>query len=172
MMRKWVRGFGLVIGLLVLAGCGDLSSFIRGMTTTPNLRVTTAAYDGVIFTQGNAEDAGLNVLFNDPIEDYWTPSEADIADMEARLMPYLNETIPEGDWRYGIADSLSGYKRQYIGAIKAGDPYIWANFFCYDSFDDWQTRLIFVDDGGQCFFNVWYNSATHEFSDLQVNGFA
>jgi hypothetical protein len=41
-----------------------------------------------------------------------------------------------------------------------------------DDFDDWLNRLVFVMDGGQCFFNVWYNTTTHEFSDLQVNGFA
>ncbi|MEO8393488.1 MAG: hypothetical protein ABI700_10910 [Chloroflexota bacterium] len=171
MMRKWFRGFGLIISLLVLAGCGDLNSFIRGMYTTPNLRVTTATYDGVIFTIDNAENAGLNIFDRD-IEHYWMPNADDVADLETRLIPYLNETIPEGDWRYGIADSLSGYKRQYIGALKATDPYIWANFFCTEDIGDWQNQVIFVEDGGQCFFNVWYNVTTHEFSDLQVNGFA
>jgi hypothetical protein len=152
-MRR-LSSFLLCISLLLIAGCSSVDSFIRGIYTTPNQRITTESYDGVIFTQGNAENAGLNVLFNDPIEHYWTPTAEDVADLETRLLPYLNQTIPEGDWRYGVQDSLSDYKRQYIGAVKANDPYIWANFFCVDDFDDWQNRLVFVMDGGQCFFNV------------------
>ena len=171
-MRRWFRGFGLLIGLLALAGCGSLDTVIRGLYRTPNLRVSGEGYEGVIFTQANAVNSGMDWLFNEPTEHYWTPAPEDVADLELGLMPYLEQTIPEGDWRHKIVGALDGYKRQYVGVVKAGNPYIWANFFCADGFDDWQDRVVFVMDGGQCFFNIWYNTRSHEFSDLQVNGFA
>jgi hypothetical protein len=53
-----------------------------------------------------------------------------------------------------------------------GVPLIYTNFFCVDEFDYWLESMVFVMDGGECFFQVLYDPAADSFSRLRVNGFA
>jgi len=68
--------------------------------------------------------------------------------------------------------NLSNYKRQFIAIINpAGEKEVWVNCFCA-SMSDWRKRVIIVDDGGNCFFNVKINLTTSVWYDLMVNGLA
>jgi hypothetical protein len=166
------RIFVLMIVLMAaVSGCSLLDFFYTGQAE--NIRITTATMDGVIFTGENAEAAGVGFDFSEPIIDYWTLTEADVAALEAGLPTFLESEIPPDHYNRRILERLDLYKRQYFGiTLEAGQPLIYANFFCVDEFDYWLESLVFVMDGGECFFQLLYDPASAEFSRLRVNGFA
>lgn len=168
-MKRFIIG---LIGLaVILTGCSVFDFFAD--TSTENTHVVTSAYEGVIFTADNTQAAGIGYEFNDPIQAYWTPTEAQIDTLESGLTDYLKATIVPDNYAYKIIEDLSGYKRQYFGITFAGgQPLVYTNFFCVDEFDYWLESPVFVMDGGECFFQVTYNPATDLFSNLRVNGFA
>lgn len=67
-----------------------------------------------------------------------------------------------------------GYKRQYVPIINSkGQKEIWINFFCGDDFkDSWRKGVVWVLDGGNCYFNLKINLATKTYSELMINGYA
>lgn len=167
-----LRILALVIVVMAVSGC-SLFDFFHYTEQAENIRITTDTMDGVIFTGTNAEGAGVGFDFNEPIIDYWTPTEADVAALEAGLPAFLESEIPPDHYNRRILERLDLYKRQYFGiTLEAGQPLIYANFFCVDEFDYWLESLVFVMDGGECFFQVLYDPATAKFSRLRVNGMA
>lgn len=84
-----------------------------------------------------------------------------------------NKHTSENDFKI---NNLSSYKRQYIAVINSsGETEVWINCFCdyYDSdFLDWKKYIVFIRDGGNCFFNVKVNLTTTQYYDLRVNGYA
>ena len=163
--------FALIMALVTISGCSVLDFFVD--TSAENTHIVTANYEGVIFTAANTEAAGLGYEFNDPIADYWTPSEEQIAVLEAGLPAFLKANIAPDHYAYGMIDKLDSYKRQYFSITFAdGQPLIYTNFFCYDDFDNWLESPVFVMDGGECFFQMLYNPAMETFSGLRINGYA
>ena len=85
--------------------------------------------------------------------------------------------IPECMEKYKVAPEayllrLDRYKRQYIASISPnGDKIIWVNFFCMGDFGNnyWRKEVLFVDDGGNCFFSVKINLTRREYFDLSIN---
>jgi hypothetical protein len=68
---------------------------------------------------------------------------------------------------------LKGYWRQYIALINYnGEKIVWVNFFCADVNGDWKHRVIIVDDGGNCFFQLFINVHLGKAEDLIPNGYA
>ncbi|OJT17939.1 hypothetical protein BO221_43915 [Archangium sp. Cb G35] len=153
-----------VTGLLLLplgVGC---------VTATPDPKkadapfemVKTDEFEGVIFPRETAPS-----WLTSTDEPAWTPTRKDVLDLEERIEAYLRER-EQGD----LWSSIASYKRQYVGLTRNGRRVIFANFFChtFDDFFDWRTRLVSVDDGGDCFFHVFYEPASATFSGLQING--
>jgi hypothetical protein len=65
------------------------------------------------------------------------------------------------------------YKRQYIPYTGVhGEKKVFINCFCkgLDNFDYWKEKLVEVDDGGVCFFNVTINLSTQTCGPLLING--
>jgi hypothetical protein len=75
---------------------------------------------------------------------------------------------------YGIQHfilDLKRYKRQYVAVINTkGEKEVWVNCFCRIFDRDWQKQLIFVHDGGNCFFNLKMNLTQKKYYGLYVNG--
>src|SRR5688572_21668365 len=66
---------------------------------------------------------------------------------------------------------LSKYKRQYVPVLNAkGEKEVWINCFCNTWNSDWKKNVIFVHDGGNCYFNVKVNLTTGKYYELIVNG--
>lgn len=125
--------------------------------------------NGVIFTAEQSEES-LPWLVPEA-EGVWTPTAADVAALEADLIPYLHTA--ENPWlrpEPPIWERVPDYKRQYLGILEDGEQVIYANFFCDAYSGEWREELVLVSDGGDCFFQVKYNVATGEFYDLSVNG--
>ena len=105
----------------------------------------------------------------------WTPEGKDIETAETILnkafddqkKPTLNRLLDR---------KPEDYNKQFVGFIDAnGDKIIWANCFCKGSdsfFKDWKNKVVIVNDGGSCFFNVKINITKNTYYDLMVNGYA
>lgn len=98
--------------------------------------------------------------------EYWTPSRSDVLEAEARVGGYLQSAAPE------IAKKLTHYKRQYSGVVKDQRQLIYLNFFIADSGldGDWGTQPVDVDDGGDAYFQVFYDLGTATLEGLLING--
>jgi len=66
---------------------------------------------------------------------------------------------------------LTRYKRQYVAILNSkGEKEVWVNCFCDTWNSDWKKDLIFVKDGGNCYFNLKINLTTGQYYELMVNG--
>ncbi len=65
---------------------------------------------------------------------------------------------------------LSRYVRQYVATINSeGEKEVWVNCLCSTS-GEWRNHLIFVMDGGNCFFSLKINLTTGQYYQFSVNG--
>jgi hypothetical protein len=64
------------------------------------------------------------------------------------------------------------YGRQYIAAISPkGIKVIYVNCFCdSEGFENKSKELVWVNDGGECYFHFKVNIATGELKEFQKNG--
>ena len=103
----------------------------------------------------------------------WQPSDDDINTAEKLLLQAF-EDQKRGTINRLLNKSLDDYDRQFIGAIdESGDKIIWINLFCKSeeiSFKDWKNKLVFVKDGGKCYFNLKVNITKNIYTDFMVNG--
>lgn len=86
---------------------------------------------------------------------------------------------PEGYWHPrqehllaaedALADQSQGH-RQYAGFIENGERKVYINAFCDDLGIDWKRNVVFVADGGPCYWQAIYNVTTDEIEMLVVNG--
>ena len=67
--------------------------------------------------------------------------------------------------------NLSDYKRQYVPVVTSkGDKEIWINFFCEDWGDnEWKTKIMSVQFGGSCYFNLKVNLTKKVYYNVIVN---
>ncbi len=98
-----------------------------------------------------------------------------VADYNAAREKYIAETQPKlPDQRLANEDfmiELKNYNRQYVPVINArGEKEIWVNCFCIINGTDWRERVVIVDDGGKCFFNLKINLTARTYYDESVNG--
>ncbi len=67
--------------------------------------------------------------------------------------------------------NLTRYKRQYVAILNSkGEKEVWVNCFCGAGNQNWKKNLIFVEDGGNCYFNLKINLTTGQYYELMVNG--
>jgi hypothetical protein len=162
----------VLLAMIVLAGA--CTNMITPPSATPEMPTPEAPIpetnaNGIIFTQAQTE-ASLDVVWPRP-SGVWTPTAEDIAQLEADLPAFLRTA--QNPWLRPdppIWDREPDYMRQYLGIVENGNEIIYANFFCDPHDFDWRSAYYFVNDGGDCYFQVKYNPQTREFFDLSVNG--
>jgi hypothetical protein len=72
--------------------------------------------------------------------------------------------------RKGFIVDKKNYKRQYIVVTTPkGEKQLWINCFCSDTEKNWKKELVYVIDGGSCFFNLKINLTQNKFYDFFVN---
>jgi hypothetical protein len=114
-------------------------------------------------------------IFSSSDKDRFTPTKEDIDKAEINLRTKLKElNNPAYNQKTRIQNMLRKYKRQYFGYInEKGEKILYINCFCNKEFcKDWLTKIIFVLDGGSCFWNVKFNLTTVTLFDLNINGYA
>ena len=87
-------------------------------------------------------------------EPYWNPTQIDIAEAERAIAEAAGE--------------LEHY-RQYAGFTQNGDRMLLVNGFCHAE-PNWTSQIVFVMDGGECYFTAIYNVETASLESFMFNG--
>lgn len=169
-MRDIVFCTYLLLAGLLLAGCKVQT--LAGLVTpspAPGQVISIDTFEGVIFSQQEAEQMGLGRILGRDVSGYWTPDRDQVQALEDKLASYLSHAAPE---TYpGPLRPLDEYTRQYAGIQVNGQKVIFVNFFCNpDEHDDWQQDFVLVMDGGSCYFELKYDVQTGALYDLSIHG--
>jgi hypothetical protein len=106
------------------------------------------------------------------LDGIWMPAEADVKEMESRL-PQVSKLREDDEKNGRQIRTPEKYYRQYLGILAGKHKFIYINAFCTDPPPPrWKQRLEEVSDGGACYWNVFYDTVSGEFSNLQINGVA
>ena len=76
-----------------------------------------------------------------------------------------------------VIDPKRKYLRQYIPLINnQNDTIVWVNFFCEKGYSkedfellNWKQNVVYVMDGGSCYFNLKINLTKRIYYELEVN---
>jgi hypothetical protein len=104
--------------------------------------------------------------------DNWEPTVGDINGLEANLPQITALSGKQPDPGRHI-DNPHQYFRQYLAIAQGGKKRIFVDAFCNLEPGDanaWRKHLVFVNDGGKCYWQAIYDPATQAFSNLTVNG--
>jgi len=133
--------------------------------------------DGAVFPEAKARDLlhQCSRGVPGPVEGTWTPSAAQIAQLEARLPEALDNALA----KRGEHPSRSReFWRQYGGFIVGGHKIIYVNAFPPLIIEhekrrpqpEWHVQVEGVCDGGPDFFGVEFDPAINKFSHFEFNG--
>ena len=114
--------------------------------------VQVGGVEGVIVSEVNGPM--FRMFFTD-VDSYWTPTVDDVTAAENAIAAEQGELE---------------HMRQYVGFLENGEQKIYINGFCDAFHMNWQTEPVFVDDGGECYFNAVYNTETYELESFNFNG--
>lgn len=106
----------------------------------------------------------IETILNECIKDYNPEREIQFQE--------INDKHPELklDKKNFVID-LTLYKRQYVAVLNSkGEKEVWVNCFCSNGNENWKENLVFVKDGGNCYFNLKINLTTGKYCELIVNG--
>jgi hypothetical protein len=99
----------------------------------------------------------------------WNPAKADLDGLESNLSQISDMTIYGWDSKIRI-DHPTQYFRQYVAVRIAGQKRIFVNAFCDEKPPFyWRDRLYVVIDGATCYWQVMYDPATKQFTNLRIN---
>lgn len=111
-----------------------------------------------------------------PVEDLWTPSDADIAALEDELILLVARELEAR----GESPSPGDYYRQYAGFVIGGKRMIYVNGVDAAGIDadpgpafhpsNWQAYAIQICDGGTITFGAEYDPETGVFRNFAFNG--
>jgi hypothetical protein len=148
----------------------DLRMVLEEGEPTAWTLVQGKGYEGVIASEAGAKELTDFYVGGAPVENFWTPTEEDIAALERSLPVYIQtEGANVRGVRPDFINRLPEYKRQYAGFIQSDRRLILVNATCTDNFD-WQSQPVFVMDGGDCFFRIIYDPEAGTFEGFEVNG--
>lgn len=157
------------LGVLLIGVCGAAALPLSQSADKTFEMVKTERFEGVIISR----EKGKSFAASDK---FWTPSKRDVLKLEEKIGEYLKKAASPAS--PDLWSKLPAYKRQYVGIVKNERKIIFTNFFC-DSITsrlrdtmgiDWKSRPLGIEDGGDCFFNVWYDVDSETFSNLQISG--
>jgi hypothetical protein len=101
-------------------------------------------------------------------KDFFTPTSAEVARLEAGLPAFVREYDPQSD----LDHRLPTYRRHYVGIVVQGRRHIWVHGFCKESTNvDWRTEGFTVKEGGDCYFKAEYDIDRQKFVSFATNGY-
>jgi hypothetical protein len=104
------------------------------------------------------------------IDGSWLPSKAQLDALEASI-PHISDLRSGGAPKGGQIAHPEQYYRQYLALIRAGQKLIRVNAFCdVKDLPHWRDQPEIVMDGGDCYWQAWYDPATGKFLDFYING--
>jgi hypothetical protein len=123
-----------------------------------------------IFKEGKPTDLTnedlrkIDIILNKCINDYNLEQDSQFKEINDKHSEYKLD-------KKNFTINLMRYKRQFVAILNSkGEKVVWVNCFCWAGSQDWKKNLIFVRDGGNCFFNLKINLTTGQYFELMVNG--
>ncbi len=100
----------------------------------------------------------------------WEPDSQLVTELKAQLEPYVKATARDQGRELR---NWAEYIFQYQGREEKGQKYILVNAICRRD-PEWnlEKRVIFVFDGGPCFFNLRFDPKRKQYYGLAINGYA
>jgi hypothetical protein len=101
----------------------------------------------------------------------WQPSLADISRLE-KALPATLAKAPQAR-ELNIPRVLQSWRRQYVGIVRGGKRFLYANFFPVNDPGEhpgWRSRPVVVCDGGPAFFGAEMEIGTGRMTHLAFNG--
>ena len=122
----------------------------------------------------------FNQNYDWPFKHTYTPttlSENEIQQLDSLfrqcIFIYNSNLASDRKRSYSIDFLKYKYKRQYIAVINdKGEKEVWINCFCNAQEKHWKTKIILVEDGGNCYFNLKINLTTKDCFEVSVNGYS
>ncbi len=119
------------------------------------------------------------VLKLDNIPDYifdksYKPAKLTLTDIN-EIVNLINTAVKKHNKtanKYFQIENPSGYYKQFIAATNAkGEKEVWINCLCsIQNEPDWKSRIIGVEDGGSCYFQLKINLTKKIVYNFGVNG--
>ena len=136
---------------------------------------TIIKYDSTDFWMfKNVQASNLNLNEISAIEELLSECINNYNPDQLKQFDKINKEHPE--YKFNKLDfviDLKRYKRQYVAVInEKGEKEVWVNCFCSNSENDWKKRIVYVFDGGNCYFSLKINMTKKKYYDLMVNGVA
>jgi len=114
----------------------------------------------------------------------WKPTTSDLENIQGLMNQCMNtynkQTLESFKSRgerkhakmYQIMN-MNKYKVQIVPFVNTrGEKEVWINGFCNAFGTDWQTEIVQVFDGGNCYFTMRINLTTGECIEAGTNGYA
>lgn len=162
------EGYTLTTPRSLAYGAADAVYAFGFQPLPPALLVETQTYEGAIFTA--VSTAEFITWLDEPADDFWTPTETDVVNLEAGLAQFLQENSG-GQWdTTPIVARLPEYTRQYFGIVQNEAQLIFVNMFCNPLGTEWVEMPVVVADGGNCYLQIIFNADTNTFLSIYVNG--
>jgi len=143
----------------------DVATAGEPKVETSIVKLSGVGYEGVVVPAAEGTRF-FHALTGESVE-AWTPAQSDVEALEAALPGFLQSTPHHG--RPDLATRVATYRRQYVGVVQGGRRLIYVNAFC-DRPERWEREPVGVDDGGDCYFQVFWAPEPGAFERLMVNG--
>ena len=100
----------------------------------------------------------------------WQPTKSDYDSVEANLSRISTMPLPGWPAVLRIEHPEQDF-RQYVPVILSGEKVIFINAFCNEvqPLPYWHVRVVQYFDGATCFWRAFFNPATREFTQLDIN---
>jgi hypothetical protein len=155
-----------------------LTSAAPNMAETPKPSATAAVlptsasiktpdYEGVVLAVKSVGQTGMTSVGKAQLDGTWVPNAGDVAAFESGLAAHMTKSVPPAS--KDLPSKLKSYKRQWFGVTAGTRKLIFGNFFCRET-SGWEEGVIMVDDGGDCYFQVFYDVTSREYLGLMING--
>jgi hypothetical protein len=148
---------------------GNLERF---QTIAKGIQDLRAKYEGKRQKQVDAKYVVLENDFGEVFKNasQTTLSEDEIAEIKQLIKTAVADHNTKDKAPNRKIENLEKYKFQFVPALNGqGEKEVYVNGFCME-LSNWQTQIVFVDDGGSCFFQFYINLTKKTFDRFAVNG--
>lgn len=165
--------------IICLTSCGHIKTETKNKEQQQNVFNFDSSVFAILPFDTNQywvfKDSKPSDLTNDDLQNIETILNKCINDYnpdQERQFKEINDKHPEYKLnKKNFTLDLTFYKRQYVAILNSkGEKEVWVNCFCGAGNQNWRKNLIFVKDGGNCYFNLKINLTTGHYYELMVNG--
>lgn len=148
-------------------GTAEMTSAAPAAVLPTSIKIETADYQGVVMAVKSPRDTGTTQVGTKSLDGVWVPNAGEVAAFEAGLAAHMKKSVPASSKE--LPGKLKSYKRQWFGVTAGSKKLIYGNFFCRE-LPGWEQGLVMVDDGGDCYFQLFYDVGSGEYLNLMING--